>query len=146
MNNGIPSAHPIQVRWDGGKRYLGGVPDGPEILLDGSRQSGPSPVDGVLVSLAACSAIDVVEILEKRRTPVQSLEVRCDFSRAENPPRRLTRIHLTFRVETSSERTHVDRAIDLSIEKYCSVASSLAPDTEITWTAEVVSPSQEVSG
>ncbi|HEY8483104.1 MAG TPA: OsmC family protein [Longimicrobiales bacterium] len=139
---GKPSEYPIEVVWEGGRRYRGGAPGGPTLLLDGDRQVSPGPVDAVLIALAACSAIDVVQILEKRRTPAASLSVRLDFSRAETPPRRLTEIRVLYRVATEAERHHVERAVELSMEKYCSVATSLAPDIDLTWQVEVQTPEQ----
>jgi putative redox protein len=133
---GVASAYPIEVSWEGRNRYRGGRAGGPTLLLDGDREAAPSPVDAVLVALASCSAIDVVEILTKRRTPPAALHVRVEFSRAPSPPRRLTDVRLHFRVATTSERHHVVRAIELSLEKYCSVSSSLAPDTRISWDLE----------
>src|SRR5690606_9109281 len=98
MLEGIRSSYPIEVVWEGGKRYRGGAPGGATLVMDGNREAGPSPVDSVLVSLAACSAIDVVEILEKRRTPATALSVHVEFSRAPTPPRRLTDIALRFSI------------------------------------------------
>jgi putative redox protein len=138
MLEGTRSPHAIEVVWEGGKRYRGGPEGGPTLLMDGDRTAAPSPVDGILVSLASCSAIDVVEILEKRRTPAASLTARIDFSRAPSPPKRLTQVNVHFTVATASERHHVERAIELSFEKYCSVASSLAPDTALSWTLELL--------
>jgi len=63
--------------------------------------------------------------------------VRIEFSRAASPPRRLTQLHLAFRVTSASERLHVERAIELSLEKYCSVSASLAPDMALTWSVEL---------
>lgn len=146
MLEGTPSPYPIEVVWEGGRRYRGGPADGPTLIVDGSRTDAPSPVDAVLISLAACSAIDVVEILEKRRTPASALSVRCDFSRASNPPRRITHAALTFRVTTDSEQSHVDRAVELSMEKYCSVSNSLDPETEIQWRVELEQTSTAGSG
>ena len=140
MLEGTRSPHPIIVEWQGGKQYRGGPPGGPTILMDGDREAAPSPVDNLVVSLATCSAIDVVEILEKRRTPVSGLTVHVDFSRANTPPRRLTEVVMRFRVATRSEIHHVERAVELSIEKYCSVASSLAPDIDLSWTVELAPP------
>ncbi|MEX2570832.1 MAG: OsmC family protein [Gemmatimonadota bacterium] len=146
MPEGLRSPYPIDVVWEGEKRFRGGIPDGPTVLMDGDRRAAPSPVDTLLVSLGTCSAIDVVDILEKRRTPARSLTVRLEFSRAPSPPRRLTEVQVRFRVETESERHHVERAVELSFEKYCSVASSLAPDTQLSWDVEMVPPgSAEVS-
>jgi putative redox protein len=117
-------------------RYRGGPEGGPTLILDGKREAAPSPVDSVVVALASCAAIDVVEILEKRRTPPRTLDVRVEFSRAPTPPRRLTDIKLVFRIDTDSELQHIERAVELSFQKYCSVALSLAPDTTISWEIE----------
>jgi putative redox protein len=92
------------------------------------------------VSLGTCSAIDVVDILEKRRTPASSLTASIEFSRAPVPPRRLTEVVVHFTVATESERVHVERAIELSFAKYCSVSASLAPDTDLSWTLAIVAP------
>lgn len=137
MPQGVPSDYAIQVTWDGEMRYRGGPEGGPTHLVDGRREAGPSPVDSILVSLAACSAIDVVEILEKRRTPPRSLSVTVRFSRATNSPRRVTDAHLVFRVDTDSERAHVERAVELSFQTYCSVAHTIAPDTRVSWEVEL---------
>jgi putative redox protein len=140
MLEGTRSPHPIEIVWEGGKRYRGGLPNGPTLVLDGDRQAAPSPVDSLLVALGTCSAIDVVEVLGKRRTPASSLTVHVDFSRAVGPPRRLTEAHLRFRVATDSDPHHVERAIQLSFGKYCSVAATFAPDTRFTWSVEVIPP------
>ncbi len=137
MPEGVPSPYPVEVVWEGGMRYRGGPQGGPTHVVDGEREAAPSPVDSVVVALAACSAIDVVEILTKRRTPPSSLRVRAEFSRAPEPPRRLTDVKLVYSVAADSERTHVERAIQLSFDKYCSVVHSLAPDTRLTWELEL---------
>lgn len=140
MLEGVKSPHPIEVVWEGDRRFRGGLPDGPSIVMDGDRETAPSPVDNLLVSLASCVGIDVVEILQKRKTPVESLSVRLEFSRAPKPPRRLTEIQAFFSVVTRSEKFHVIRALELSFEKYCSVSNSFAPDLVITWFLDVKPP------
>ena len=137
MPEGVPVEYPVEVVWEGGMRYRGGPAGGPTLVMDGKKEAAPSPVDAILVSLASCSAIDVVEYLEKRRTPPSSLAVSVRFSRAPNPPRRVTDAQLTFRVAADSPREHVERAIELSFEKYCSVAHTIAPDTRVGWTLEL---------
>lgn len=137
MPEGVQVEYPIEVRWEGGRRYSGGPAGGPALTVDGNREIAPSPVDTLVIALASCSAIDVVDYLEKRRTPPSSLDVSVRFSRAPEPPRRLTDAHLTFRVATDSPREHVERAVQLSMEKYCSVANSLAPDTRLGWSVEL---------
>lgn len=140
MPDGVPAQYPIEVTWQGGMRWRGGPADGPTLLMDGTKEQAPSPVDTLVASIAACSAIDVVDYLEKRRTPATSASVSVRFSRAPEPPRRLTDLHLTFRVSTDSPREHVERAVQLSFDKYCSVASSLAPDIRTSWEIQVSPP------
>ncbi len=137
MPEGVPSEYPIEVVWEGGMRYRGGAPAGPAMLLDGDKAAAPSPVDALVVAIASCAAIDVVEYLEKRRTPPSACSVSVSFSRAPTPPRRLTDVHLTFRVAADTTQEHADRAAELSFTKYCSVATSLAPDTRLGWTVEL---------
>ena len=137
MPEGVPVEYPIEVVWEGGMRYRGGPAGGPTLVVDGNREAAPSPVDTLVVAIASCSAIDVVDYLEKRRTPAASLSVSVRFSRAPTPPRRITDAHLTFRVATDSPRDHVERAVQLSFDKYCSVSNSLAPDTRLDWSVEL---------
>jgi len=139
MPEGVPAEYPIEVVWEGGMRYRGGRAGGPTLTVDGDAQAAPSPVDALVISLASCSAIDVVDYLEKRRTPASSLSVSVRFSRAPNPPRRLTDAVLTYHVAADSPREHVERAVQLSFEKYCSVAGSLAPDTRLDYEIELSS-------
>jgi putative redox protein len=134
---GVPVEYPIEVTWEGGMRWRGGPAGGPTLLMDGERQQAPSPVDSLVISLAACSAIDVVDYLEKRRTPPATASVSVRFSRAETYPRRLTALHLVYRVATDAALEHVERAVQLSFDRYCSVAGSLAADTSITWELDV---------
>ncbi len=138
MPEGVRSPYPMIVEWEGEKRFRGRIPDGPSLVVDGSRTVAPGPVDALLVSIGACSAIDVVEYLQKRRTPAESLSVRLDFSRAPSPPRRLTAVNAHYTVVTASDAHHVERAVSLSFEKYCSVINSLKPDTELSWSVEVI--------
>jgi putative redox protein len=141
MPEGVPVEYPIEVEWEGEMRWRGGPAGGPTLLVDGNRQVAPSPVDALVVAIASCSAIDVVDYLEKRRTPPTAASVSVRFSRAANPPRRLTDVHLTYRVSTDSPREHVERAVQLSYDKYCSVMASLATDTRIDWEIEISPPS-----
>jgi putative redox protein len=109
-------------------------------VLDGKKAAGPGAVDAVGIALAACSGQDVVSMLEKRRTPVQKMEIDVRYARVDGTPRRLAAFHIVFRVHTTSAPHHVERAASLAVEKYCSVASSLAPDVKITTAVEVIAP------
>ena len=130
----------VTVRWDGAHRFDGGRPgSAATIRLDASGETGPSPVDALLCALAGCTGVDIVDILEKRRTPVTSLDIAMTGQRADATPARLTAIKLRYRIGGAGiERTHAERAIELAVTKYCSVRDSLDPAMRITWTLELV--------
>jgi len=125
----------VSVKWDGDHRFDAGVAaGGPTIRIDASRKTGPSPVDVLLTALGSCAAIDVIEILAKRRTPVEALEVTVVGERAAATPSRVTKATLTFTViSATAEREHAERAIELSVNKDCSVRDSLDPNMPLEW-------------
>ena len=128
----------IAVSWDGEQRFDAARPDRPGIKLDGSGIAGPSPVDGLLASLASCAGIDVVEILKKRKTPAASIRIDVVGERVTTTPRRLKHVTLNFYITgTGIDRSNAERAIDLAINKYCSVRSSLRDDVPVEWTLEL---------
>ena len=131
---GKPPAH-VQVSWAGDHRFDGQRKgDFPAIRIDSSGKTGPSPVDTLLLAMASCTAVDVVDILEKRRTPVSKLDVDVTGERFNGVPSRITRIVLTYRVDGEGvERVHAERAIELAITKYCSVRDSLRQDIPVEW-------------
>ena len=89
-------------------------------------------METLLNAIATCSAVDVIDILEKRRTPVARLEVLVSAERRTEAPRRIQRLELEFRIDGEGiDAEHAERAIALSFEKYCSVAATLAPDTAV---------------
>lgn len=126
------------LRWIGGERFEGKA-GAAAIVLDGSADGAPSPMDALLASLGGCMGIDVAMILEKGRQDLQGLEVDLVGRRAEEPPRRFVACTLHFRVGGEVEEKAVRRAVDLSRDKYCSVMHSLAPDLEVECTFEIVS-------
>jgi len=125
----------VNVKWVGEHRFDGGRPGRPTARFDGDGLTGPSPVDGLLCSLATCTSVDVVDILAKRRTPVESLEIDVVAQRVDTIPRRLEHVTLNFRIGGAGiERVHAERAVELAITKYCSVRNSLRPDVPVEWT------------
>ena len=119
----------VRAVWDGGYRFDTGRVGGPTARFDGGGETGQTPPDALLSALATCSAVDVVDILAKRRTPVEALSIDTTFTRRSEAPRRFEHVVLTFRVDGAGiERVHAERAIQLAFEKYCSVAASLASD------------------
>jgi len=103
------------------------------IHLDGNSTEGPSPMEALLLSLGGCMGIDIQAILEKGRVPLESLEVSLEGDRAGSHPKRFTSVRMNVRVvgPDESHRTKVERAIQLSQDKYCSVFHSLQPDLDV---------------
>ncbi len=129
----------VVVRWDGDHRFDGSrLGSERSIRVDADALTGPGPVDTLLIALASCTGVDVVDILEKRRTPVTGMTVDVKGDRANATPARLTRIHLTFKIRgTGIERVHAERAIELAVSKYCSVRDSLDPTMPVEWSLEL---------
>jgi putative redox protein len=129
----------VVVRWRGDEEFESGRPGGPTLRVDGNARVAQSPVDVLLTALATCSSIDVVSILAKRRTPVKSLEIDVVGERAnDRVPRKVIRIVLTFRIAGAGiERVHAERAIELALDKYCSVRDSLDPKIPVEWKLEL---------
>ncbi len=131
--------HPtIAVDWTGGSEFEAHRAGGPKIRIDGDAKSAPSPVDVLLAALATCAATDVVTILQKQRTPVQSLHVAVEADRAASTPRRLAAavLHFTIRAPGTTA-AKAARAVELSVTKYCSVRSSLSAEAAVSWTIDL---------
>ena len=124
----------VRLGWTGsGLVFDGGPPDGPQIMVDGDSATGPSPMDLVLMAVAACMAIDVQVILEKGRVSFDSLDVTAEGERRQAPPRHYKNLRLVFSVTgvPPGSRPKVKRAIELSRQKYCSVLFSLRRDIPV---------------
>ncbi len=116
----------------GGKRYVGHDEAGDQIVIDGEDVAlGVRPMEALLAALGTCTAFDVVSILAKRRTPVQSYRIELEGERAEAHPRRYTRIRVRHLVSGGGiTRGSLERAITLPPEKYCAAAASLNSEIE----------------
>ena len=129
------------LRWQGaGQHFRGGKVGGVEVSIDGDGKEGASPMTAVALGLAGCMAIDVLDITQKMRLAVTSLDVRVVGERRDDPPRRYTGIVLKYRVGgvPETEQDKVWRAIELSREKYCSVWHSLREDIAMNIELELV--------
>ncbi|MEO5817117.1 MAG: OsmC family protein [Gemmatimonadaceae bacterium] len=122
----------VRANWRGEQKYEISREGAPSITIDGNRVAGPGPVEALLGALAGCASMDVIEYLAKRRTPAKELEIVVDGVRRGSAPRRLLSARLTFHLSGDGiEAHHAERAIALTIETYCSVASSLASDVVV---------------
>ena len=98
-----------------------------------------SPSELVLVAAASCTAVDIVNILKKKRLNLEALEIAAEGTNAEEPPWPYETIHLTYRLRGSDlTEKAVRKAIELSETRYCSVAASLRPQVEITTSFEII--------
>jgi putative redox protein len=123
----------VSVRWRTQLVFEGGGVGRPPTVIDGDTQVATSPVEMLLVACASCTGADVVEILEKMRVMLRTLDIEVEGTRREEYPRRFTAIHFRFRVGGEGlDEAKMRRAVDLSLEKYCSVMASLAPDIRVT--------------
>jgi putative redox protein len=118
--------------WKDKQRFEGVASSGHTIVVDGDKAVGNSPMELVLIGLCACTGYDVVSILQKKREPFTSLEVRAEAERAPEPPTVYTQIRLIYRVGGKVSPKAVEDAVRLSKEKYCSVSAMLAKTAKIT--------------
>lgn len=129
-----------EVAWVDGMKFVGQSDSGHQIVMDGANPGeGPSPMEMVLMAIGGCSSIDVVSILEKGRQAVTGCKVDIQTERAETAPRVFKKIHLHY-VVTGSDLAdkQVARAVELSMEKYCSVSLMLEKAVEISYSHELV--------
>jgi putative redox protein len=99
---------------------------------------GAKPSELLLMAAASCSAFDVVEILIKQRQPYRDLVVTCNGEQLPEPPSTYTHIHLHYQVHGEVDPEKLERAIQLSMEKYCSVITTIRPDTPVTHDFEIL--------
>lgn len=129
-----PNVRQVRVRWAGeGVVFRGGPDDGAEITVDSDGLQGLTPMQLLLMALGSCMAVDVQMILEKSRVPVRTLEVEAVGVRAPVPPRRYVSLSLVYRIggPEAEDQSKLERAIELSRDKYCSVLSTLDPEIEL---------------
>lgn len=133
-----------RIKWVEDRTFVGQSGTGHKIVLGtatepGGPTPGPSPMELVLMGTGGCSAFDVVHILEKGREKIEDVVVELDADRAESNPKVFTRIHMHFIVKGRGLSVQkVERAISLSVEKYCSASAMMAKTATVTHDFEVV--------
>lgn len=135
------------VRWVTDKQFVGTDSNNQSVVISGSEAAGGvKPSQLLLIGLSACTAYDVLDIMEKKRKPLTMLEVSATGKHDPEPPWAYRHIHLNFRLsgEMVTEKA-VTQAIQLSQEKYCSIAATVRGVAEITTDFEIIpSPSGQV--
>ena len=127
----------LELIWERDLVFSGRSRDN-EMTLDSDSVAGPSPMQALAFALAGCMAMDVVHVLRKGRHDLKGLRADLVGSRAEEEPRRFTRIELRYTVNGAVPEPVVQRAIELSREKYCSVWHSMRQDIDFAVTYTIV--------
>jgi putative redox protein len=133
-----------RIKWVEGAAFLGETESGHAVVMDGppdggGRNLGPRPMEMLLLGTGGCTSYDVVAILKKQRQPVTDCVAEIDAERAGTDPKVFTKIHIHFVVKGKDlKREAVERAINLSAEKYCSASIMLGKVAEITHDFEIV--------
>ena len=137
-----------KITWSHGRTFIGESGTGHGVVMSSigadGRSLGPTPMEMVLIGTGACTAYDVVEILEKSREPVEGCVAELEAERAASDPKVFTRIHVHFVVTGRRLKpAKVARAIELTASKYCSATIMLAKTAEITHDFEIVETGAE---
>ena len=128
------------VKWIDGKQFIGIDSTHHSVVLSTPDEGvGIKPSELLLIAVASCSAVDVVEILEKKRMPLTYLEISSTGEQDQDPPWTFRKIHLHYRIggKNLTEKA-VSQAIQLSEEKYCSVAATIRPTAQIITDFEII--------
>ena len=135
------NTYKANVKYAGDEFFIGTSPSGHAQVMDtkGDRHAAPTPMEMLLVSVAACTAVDVISILLKKRQDVTDYNVEITGERREDYPKAFIKFHVHHIVQGRgvSEKAVAD-AIELSDTKYCSVAATVRPTAEITTSYEIV--------
>jgi len=128
-----------RIKWNEQVSFVAESGSGHAILIDGSpehggRNLGIRPMEALLMGLGACSAFDVIQILKKSRQPVSDCYVELDAQRADSIPAVFTHIHMQFVIRGRGLKpARIARAVELSVDKYCSASAMLRPQVDIQY-------------
>jgi putative redox protein len=126
---------PVYVDWKGeGLLFEATTPHGTIALASALDKpgNGATPMETLATALGACTAMDVASILVKMRQPLEGMRVEVSGERAEEHPKRFLSLDVVYHLRGDLDERKVERAIELSEERYCSVAATLKPSVPIT--------------
>jgi putative redox protein len=128
------STHNIYVEWTGQETALvGHNPDGPTVIMDSNKEKGTSPMVLLLHAEAGCTALDIISLLDKMRQPLTGLKIEVEGIKGEGEyPRIWEKIHVRYILSGAIDPEKAHKAVELSLEKYCSVSAMLSKAAEIT--------------
>ena len=138
-----------RIKWTEARSFVGETGSGHAIVMDGppdagGRDLGPRPMEMLLLGLGGCTAFDVVDILQKGRQPIEDCVIEIEAERAETVPKVYTKIRLVYKVIGQGlDPSKVQRAVDLSAEKYCSASIMLGKTAEISHEIRIVDPADD---
>ncbi len=142
MNYGDGMTVTGRVKWVENMQFVGSLEDGGCSIILGD--GGISPMKLLLLSVAGCTAYDVVMILKKMREPIEGLEVEISGERREEYPKVYTRVHIHYRIYGNVKEDKAKRAIELSQNKYCSASAQVKlSGAELTYSLEVIKGDDE---
>jgi len=136
-----PKPVKVEVKYLEGMKFEGVNEEGKKILMDGKPPFGngeyPSPMELLLMSLAGCTAMDVISILKKKRLEVEDFKVEVEGVRRDIHPKVYTYIKVRYIFKGQIPQKAVEQAIKLSMEKYCSVSAMLKATAKVEWEYEI---------
>ncbi len=128
----------VTLSWQSGQAFSAVSGSGHSVTLDGNVEDGQSPMEALLSALGGCMGIDIVHILEKMRVPFGALAIEVEGTRRESEPRSFHRIVLRFRFTGAMPADKAARAVELSLDKYCSVFHSFRTDIDVATEIDIV--------
>ncbi|NIS83571.1 MAG: hypothetical protein GTO14_25995 [Anaerolineales bacterium] len=132
----------VSVKWTGKRQFIGTDSGNHSVVMsshNGDNHTGVNPSEMLLLALGACSAYDVVSILEKKRYRLDGLDVFVKASQEDDPPWTFRRILLEFRVKCRDlNEKDFRQAAELSLEKYCSIAATVSGRADISYSFEII--------
>jgi len=134
----------VELKWIDNMRFIAVPPSGHGVYLEtkaevGGMNSGPSPMELLLIALGGCTSMDVVSILRKMKEDIEDYRLEIEAERAQKHPRYYTKIHLKYLFYGKHlKEENIKRAVELSQTKYCSVSENLKGRSEISYSYEII--------